>query len=80
MSTLLAFLPLLGLMLLVALFSPLLMNGWLFSFKPLHPNFSKLDPLAGIARMFSTNSLMELGKGNCQGNCGGWYWDTGSLA
>jgi len=62
LSTLLAFLPLLALMLLVALFSPLLMNGWLFSFKPLQPNFSKLDPLAGIARMFSTNSLMELGK------------------
>ena len=62
LSTLLAFLPLLGLMLLVALFSPLLMNGWLFSFKPLTPNFSKLDPIAGIARMFSTNSLMELGK------------------
>lgn len=62
LSTLLAFLPLLGLMLMVALFSPLLMNGWLFSFKPLTPNFSKLDPIAGIARMFSTNSLMELGK------------------
>ena len=62
MSTLLAFLPLLGLMLLVALFSPLLMNGWLFSLNPLTPNFSKLDPIAGIARMFSTNSLMELGK------------------
>ncbi len=62
MSTMLAFLPLLGLMLLVALFSPLLLNGWLFSFKPLTPNFSKLDPIAGIARMFSTNSLMELGK------------------
>jgi len=62
LSTLLAFLPLLGLMLLVALFSPLLMNGWLFSLKPLTPNFSKLDPIAGISRMFSTNSLMELGK------------------
>lgn len=62
MSVMLAFLPLLGLMLLVALFSPLLMNGWLFSFKPLQPNFGKLNPLSGFARMFSTNSLMELGK------------------
>lgn len=62
MSTLLAFLPLLGLMLLVAVFSPLLMNGWLFTLKPLQPNFSKLNPLTGIGRMFSINSLVELGK------------------
>ena len=62
MSTLLAFLPLLGLMLLVAVLSPLLLNGWLFSLSPLQPNFAKLNPLNGIARMFSTNSLMELVK------------------
>lgn len=62
MSTLLVFLPLLGLMLGVAAFSPLLLNGWLFTLKPLQPNFNKLNPLNGIGRMFSTNSLMELGK------------------
>src|SRR5487761_1901820 len=53
MATLLAFLPLLGLMLLVAVFSPLLMNGWLFTLTPLQPNFGKLNPLSGIGRMFS---------------------------
>lgn len=61
-DVLLTFLPFLGLLLLVALFSPLLLNGWLFSLKPLQPKFGKLDPLKGIARMFSGNSLMELGK------------------
>src|SRR5512140_1989004 len=57
-AALLAFLPLLGL--LVAVFSPLLMNGWLFTLQPLQPNFGKLNPLTGIGRMFSANSLMEL--------------------
>ena len=62
MAMLSAFLPLLGLLLLVALFSPLLLNGWLFSMKPLQPNFGKLNPINGIGRMFSINSLMELAK------------------
>ena len=76
MATLLAFLPLLGLLLLVALFSPLLLNGWLFSLKPLQPNFSKLNPITGIGRMFSTNSLMELAKAIAKtivvGGVGAW--------
>ncbi len=62
LDALLAFLPLLALLLLVAAFSPLLMNGWNFSLKPLQPNWDKLDPLAGVGRMFSLNSLMELVK------------------
>src|SRR5664279_5604921 len=62
MATLLAFLPLFALMLAVAAFSPLLLNGWLFTLKPLQPNLGKLDPIAGIGRMFSINSLMELAK------------------
>lgn len=62
MAALLSFLPLLGLLLVVAAFSPLLLNGWLFTLKPLQPNLGKLDPIKGIARMFSTNSLMELAK------------------
>ena len=75
-ATLLAFLPLLGLMLIVALFSPLLLNGWLFTLKPLQPNFDKLNPLNGIGRMFSTNSLMELTKAIAKaivvGGIGAW--------
>jgi flagellar biosynthetic protein FlhB len=76
MAALLAFLPLLGLLLLVAVFSPLLLNGWLFTLKPLQPNLSKLDPISGISRMFSTNSLMELAKAVAKsvvvGGVGAW--------
>ncbi|MDO8988249.1 MAG: flagellar biosynthesis protein FlhB [Sideroxyarcus sp.] len=75
-ATLLVFLPLLGLLLGVALFSPLLLNGWLFSLKPLQPNFGKLNPLTGIGRMFSVNSLMELAKAIAKtvlvGGIGAW--------
>jgi len=73
---LVSFLPFLILVLLVAAFSPLLMNGWLFSTKALAPKFSKLDPIAGIARMFSMNSLVELlkaiGKTLIVGIIGAW--------
>lgn len=62
LDVLLLFSPFLLLVLLVAAFSPLLMNGWLFSTRALTPKFSKLDPVAGIARMFSMNSLVELLK------------------
>lgn len=73
---LLLFSPFLLLVLLVAAFSPLLMNGWLFSTKALAPKFSKLDPIAGIGRMFSMNSLVELlkaiGKTLIVGSIGAW--------
>lgn len=76
LSTLLTFLPLLGLLLAVAALSPLLLNGWLFTLKPLTPNLGKLNPLTGIGRMFSTNSLMELGKAIAKsiivGGVGAW--------
>jgi flagellar biosynthesis protein FlhB len=61
-SVLLACLPLAGLIMLVALASPLLIGGWLFSSKAFMPNFMKLDPIKGIGNMFSTNALMELLK------------------
>jgi flagellar biosynthetic protein FlhB len=61
-QTLLTFAPLLILLAVAAVASPLLMNGWMFSWKPLQPNFSKLNPVAGFGRMFSTHSLVELLK------------------
>lgn len=57
-----AFTPLLALLLAIAASSPLLLNGWMFSWKPLQPNFSKLDPVSGLSRMFATHGLIELGK------------------
>lgn len=62
LEALMSFLPYLLLLLGVATFSPLLLNGWLFTFKPLIPDFSKLSPAAGIGRMFSVHSLIELLK------------------
>src|SRR6478752_5551070 len=57
MQTLLAIAPLFAVVV-----APMLLGGWLLSGKAVSPNFGKLDPLAGIARMFSTQSLAELVK------------------
>lgn len=59
---LLVFSPLLLAVFLAAAFSPLLLNGWSFSTEALQPKFSRLNPLSGIGRMFSTHSLVELLK------------------
>ncbi len=59
---LMIFAPVLALMLLTALVSPLFLNGWLFSTEALIPQFSRMNPITGIGRMFSTNALVELAK------------------
>lgn len=56
------FAPLFVLLLLVALCSPLLIGGWLFSTKALQPNFGKLNPMSGLSNIISVRSLVELGK------------------
>ena len=61
-NALFTFSPLLLVVMLAAAFSPLLLNGWLFSVEALQPKFSKLNPISGIARMFSVQSLVELSK------------------
>jgi flagellar biosynthetic protein FlhB len=57
-----ALMPVLMLMLVAALVAPMMLGGWLLSGKSLAPNFSKLNPIAGIGRMFSVESLAELVK------------------
>jgi flagellar biosynthetic protein FlhB len=57
-----ALMPVLMLMLVAALVAPMLLGGWLLSGKSLAPKFSKLNPIAGIGRMFSAESLAELIK------------------
>ena len=57
-----ALMPLLAMMLVAALVAPMMLGGWLLSTKSLAPNFSKMNPVAGIGRMFSTESLAELVK------------------
>ena len=61
-DALLAVLPLLLLLLIAALASPLLLNGWLFTLKSLQPDFKRLNPLRGLGRIFSLRGLTELGK------------------
>lgn len=45
-----------------ALVAPMLIGGWNLSSKALQPDFSRLNPVTGLGRMFSTNSLVELAK------------------
>lgn len=52
-------LPFLGLLLVVAVLGPLALGGWTFS---LGMKWERLDPMKGIGRLFSWNSLMELFK------------------
>ena len=50
------------LLLAAALIGPVLLGGWLFSAKLLAPKGERLNPLAGIKRMFSLKALVELLK------------------
>lgn len=50
-------LPLFGVMVVVALASSVLAGGWNFTLKPLAPDFSKMEPLSGIKRVFSGQQL-----------------------
>src|SRR3954470_24404303 len=56
-------LPILGATFVAALAAPLAIGGWNFSGQALAPNFGKLNPAAGLARMFSARGWGELGKG-----------------
>jgi flagellar biosynthetic protein FlhB len=54
--------PILGLTLVAALVAPLLLGGWNLSFEALAPDFTRLNPLSGFGRMFSTRSGVDLAK------------------
>ncbi|MBS1196756.1 MAG: Flagellar biosynthetic protein FlhB [Proteobacteria bacterium] len=56
------FAPILGVLLLAAVISPLILNAWIFSGEKLMPDFGRLNPMEGIGRIFSWNSLLELLK------------------
>ena len=62
LDLLIAFAPLAGLLMLVALASPLLIGGWLFSTQALMPDFGRISLFKGLGRLVSTNALVELGK------------------
>ncbi|MFN3581770.1 MAG: flagellar biosynthesis protein FlhB [Pseudomonas sp.] len=54
--------PLFFVLLIAALGSPILLGGWLMSAKAMAPKFSRMNPLAGLKRMFSLKALVELLK------------------
>lgn len=54
--------PLLLLTLVAAVGAPLVLGGWAFSAQALTPDFSRLDPVSGVARMVSIRSWVELLK------------------
>ncbi len=55
-------LPFLIVMLAAAIIGPISLGGWLFAAKSMAPKFSRMNPLAGLKRMFSPNALIELVK------------------
>jgi len=54
--------PILIFLLLAAFIGPISLGGWLFAAGSLAPKFSRMNPLSGLKRMFSTSALMELLK------------------
>ena len=54
--------PFLVLMTVTAIFTPLLLGGWSFSFDSLAFKGDRINPLKGLKRIFSSNGLMELVK------------------
>ncbi|MBH3427739.1 flagellar biosynthesis protein FlhB [Pseudomonas alkylphenolica] len=54
--------PVLLVLLVAAIIGPVALGGFLFSGSLLEPKFSRMNPIAGIKRMFSINALSELLK------------------
>jgi flagellar biosynthetic protein FlhB len=59
---LLAIQPVMITLLLAALIGPISLGGWLFAAGSMAPKFSRMNPGAGLKRMFSPNALVELLK------------------
>ncbi len=54
--------PVLMGLLVLALAGPMLLGGWNFSVQAFMPDLNRINPLTGLGRIFSFNSLMELFK------------------
>ena len=76
-QAILALLPLMGGLVLVAIASPMLLGGIVFSGKSIKVDFTKLNPLPGFKRMFAAQAWTELFKGILKtilvGSVGVWY-------
>lgn len=54
--------PLLILLLIASIVGPISLGGWIFSTEALAPKASRMNPLAGLKRMFSAQALVQLLK------------------
>lgn len=54
--------PLMAILLIASIVGPIALGGWNVSSKAMEPKLSRMDPLAGLKRMFSMKSLIELLK------------------
>ncbi|MBJ9975415.1 flagellar biosynthesis protein FlhB [Pseudomonas sp. S75] len=54
--------PILVLLFVLSFVAPIALGGFIFSGSLLQPKFSRMNPLSGIKRMFSLNSVTELVK------------------
>lgn len=61
-QALLALAPFLAVMLISVFAGPLIMGGWSFSLETISFKFEKLNPIKGLARIFSLKGLVELAK------------------
>jgi len=68
MEGVLLYLPMALTVVIAAVAANLMLSGWVFSTEALAFNFSKLNPISGIGRMFSMNSLAELLKALLKGS------------
>ncbi len=62
MNSLLVIAPILALLTVVVIMTPLGLGGWSFSAKAMSFKWEKLDPVKGIGRIFALRGLMELLK------------------
>ncbi len=58
----LAFAPLAGLLLLVGVVTPALIGGWVISPNVMQFDVNRINPVEGIAKMFTVRTLVELAK------------------
>ncbi|MFI9654736.1 flagellar biosynthesis protein FlhB [Guyparkeria sp. GHLCS8-2] len=58
----LAFVPIFFATVVLAVVASIAVGGWNFSTQAMAPKLSKMDPIAGLKRIFGVKALMELGK------------------
>ncbi len=61
-DSLMIIVPIILLLTVVAVMSVVVQHGWLWTTEPLEPKWSRVDPLAGLGRIFSARAAVELVK------------------